>query len=240
MRRIFQTLVDRLVEGKDLEDLRRSMAETATALNLSCFAYLALPRSPNAAPLLISNYPSAWTSHYLQKRYERLDPVIAHVLRYTEPFHWGLGGGLTERSNLERELFEEAATFGIRCGFTIPIHDSNGAIAAVTFAADQRHSAFVQSLDKNAHMLQLIAMSFHAHARRKGMSDEVISGVTLTRREIECLKWAAEGKSAWETGCIMGISRHTVAFHLDNAKAKLGVRSTIQAVARMAASKFNS
>ena len=50
-------------------------------------------------------------------------------------------------------------------------------------------------------------------------------------REIECLKWAAQGKSAWETGRIHGISRHTVAFYLDNAKAKLGVRSTVQAVA---------
>jgi LuxR family transcriptional activator of conjugal transfer of Ti plasmids len=240
MRRIFQTLVDRLVEGKDSEDLGRSMAETTAALDLSCFAYLALPQSPNAAPLLISNYPAAWTSHYLQKNYERLDPVVAQVFRHTEPFYWGLGSGLMQNSNAEHELFEEAATFGIRCGFTIPIHDSNGAIAAITFAADQRHSSFEQSIDKNAHMLQLIAMSFHAHARRKGMPYEAISGVNLTRREIECIGWAAQGKSAWETGCIMGISRHTVAFHLENAKAKLGVRSTIQAVARMAASKSNS
>lgn len=82
-----------------------------------------------------------------------------------------------------------------------------------------------------------MAMYFHAHARRKLMVDDFINGVALSPREIECLKWAAQGKSAWETGRILGISRHTVAFHLDNAKAKLGVRSTIQAVVLLTAAQ---
>jgi DNA-binding CsgD family transcriptional regulator len=82
-----------------------------------------------------------------------------------------------------------------------------------------------------------MAMYFYAHARHKLGSADLIKGVLLSRREVECLEWAAKGKSTWETGRIMGISRHTVAFHLDNAKAKLGVRSTVQAVACLAASR---
>ncbi|MHC6154780.1 helix-turn-helix transcriptional regulator [Bradyrhizobium elkanii] len=230
MRRIFQAFVDRLVESKDLEDFREGMAETAAALNLCCFAYLALPRAPNTAPVLLSNYPSTWTSYYLQNRYERLDPVIVQALKRPEPFQWGLDLVPTPIPTAGSELFEEAARFGIRCGFTIPVHDSNGAIAAVTFAADERRSSFERSIQQHANVLQLIAMYFHAHVRRTAAN---LKGA-LSRREIECLKWAAEGKSAWETGRIIGISHHTVAFHLDNAKAKLGVRSTIQAVARIA------
>lgn len=45
MRLVFQAFVDRLVESKDSKDLREGLAETATALNISCFAYLALPRA---------------------------------------------------------------------------------------------------------------------------------------------------------------------------------------------------
>ena len=82
-----------------------------------------------------------------------------------------------------------------------------------------------------------MAMYFHAHARRKLVADHLVNGVMLSPREMECLRWAAQGKSAWETGKILSISRHTVAFHLDNAKTKLGVHSTIQAVARLTASK---
>jgi DNA-binding CsgD family transcriptional regulator len=65
----------------------------------------------------------------------------------------------------------------------------------------------------------------------------MVDGVMLSRREFESLEWAARGKSAWEIGLILNISRRTAAFHLDNAKAKLGVRTICQAVARFAVSK---
>ena len=82
-----------------------------------------------------------------------------------------------------------------------------------------------------------MALYFHAHARRKLAADRVVDGAALSPREFECLEWAAQGKSAWEIGRILGISRRTVAFHLDNAKMKLNVRTVCQAVARLSASK---
>jgi DNA-binding CsgD family transcriptional regulator len=173
----------------------------------------------------------------LQRHYERFDPVIIQALRNPQPFEWGLGVGPPTRSKLQQELFEEAAKFGIRYGFTIPIHDNRGAVAAVTFAVDERRTQFERSIKEHARVLQLMAMYFHAHARRKFVADQLVNGVALSPREMECLRWAAQGKSAWDTSRILGISRHTVAFHLDNAKTKLGVRSTIQAVARLMAAK---
>ncbi len=239
MHRILQAFVDRLTESTDANTLRQGMAETVVSLDLCCFAYLSMPRNPNAVPQLISTYPSSWTTHYLQHHYERFDPVIIRALEQPLPFEWGLGVGAPIRSESERELFEEAARFGIRYGFTIPIHDSNGVVAAVTFAADERRPRFERSIKEHAEVLQLMAMYFHAHARRKLLVNDVIKGVALSPREIECLKWAAQGKSAWETGRILGISRHTVAFHLDNAKTKLRVRSTIQAVVRLTTAQPN-
>ena len=47
------------------------------------------------------------------------------------------------------------------------------------------------------------------------------------------------GKSAWEIGRILDISHNTVTFHVENAKAKLGVRTRQQAVALLAASQYN-
>ena len=40
------------------------MAVTAAALDLSCFAYLALPQKLDGTPRLMSTYPKEWTSHY--------------------------------------------------------------------------------------------------------------------------------------------------------------------------------
>jgi LuxR family transcriptional regulator, activator of conjugal transfer of Ti plasmids len=111
-------------------------------------------------------------------------------------------------------LFEEAATFGIRQGFTIPVHDNQGPIATVTFAAAERGPNFEKCINEHARVLQLTAMYFHAHVRRKFEYHRVIGGMSLSRRELECLEWAAQGKSAWETGHILGISRHTVVTYL--------------------------
>jgi DNA-binding CsgD family transcriptional regulator len=54
----------------------------------------------------------------------------------------------------------------------------------------------------------------------------------LSQRQRECLSWAEEGKSARDTGHILGISQRTVEKHLEQAYELLGVRTRIQAVVR--------
>ncbi|WP_316979496.1 LuxR family transcriptional regulator [Shumkonia mesophila] len=237
MHRIFQSFVDHISESVDPFALRATMADTAAALDLCRFAYLSVPPQRGADALVISTYPPAWTTHYLESHYERLDPVVLRARRDAEPFDWGLATGQRDLSGAQRQFFDEAAEFGIRCGFTIPIHDSRGLVAAVTFAANEPYAAFRRAIDAHAEGLQLMAMYFHVHVRRKLAADRLVDGVTLSPREYECLAWAAQGKSAWEIGRILGISRRTAAFHLENAKAKLGVRSIAQAVVRLAASR---
>ena len=237
MHRIFQNFIDRLSSAADSNALREAMSQAATGLDLSCFAYLSVPERQGTPARLISNYPSDWTTRYLKSHYERFDPVIVRALSDPEPFKWGLGFGSTAPSNPQRELFEEAARFGIRCGFTVPIHDDRGPVAAVTFAADERSPQFERTITEHARVLQLMTMYFHAHVRRGLFPSRMIEGVSLSPREFECLEWASQGKSAWEIGRILGISRHTAATHLDNVKTKLGVRTIIQAVARLIASR---
>ncbi|MBS0220920.1 MAG: LuxR family transcriptional regulator [Proteobacteria bacterium] len=238
MHRIFQAFIDGLAESSDEEGLRTTMEFTATALDLSCFAYLVVSNYPRAKARLISNYPAAWTTHYLERHYELLDPVIVQAIAEQEPFEWGRDIGPATLSKEQRELFEQAAFFGIRHGYTIPIHDNRGPVAALTFASPEREPTFGRCIERNGRVLQFMAMCFHVHARRKIVTDRHVDGVLLSRRELESLQWAAFGKSAWDTSVILGIKRRTVAFHLENAKAKLEVRTIQQAVGRLAASKL--
>jgi DNA-binding CsgD family transcriptional regulator len=236
MHRVFQTFIDRLYESADVDELRASMAEVAAAFDLSCFAYLSGPSQPDVELRHITTYPLNWTEHYLSNHYERLDSVVYEALSSTEPFKWGTGIG-PKLSRSQQQVFDEAASFGIRCGYTIPIHDGRGPIAAMTFAAGEQSVArFYRCIAENGRALQLMALYFHAHARRKLASHRIVDGAVLSPREFECLTWAARGKTGWEIGRIVGISRRTAAFHLDNAKAKLGVRSICQAVALLVAS----
>ncbi|MFK4583734.1 helix-turn-helix transcriptional regulator [Bradyrhizobium ottawaense] len=235
MHRLFQSFVDRLSSAEAPEHFSEAMALIARTLELSCFAYLALPETHRAKPRLISTYPSGWTSHYLDRRYQRIDPVVLRALQSPEPFRWGSGIPFATNSVDQEILLNEAREFGISFGFTVPVHDGHGPIAAVTFASAQRNAAFDNCIRLHTHVLQLMAMFFHAHVRRKLGNEHNVAGVLLSPREFECLEWASQGKSAWEIGCILGISRNTVAYYLENAKEKLGVRTVVQAVTLLAA-----
>jgi DNA-binding CsgD family transcriptional regulator len=76
-----------------------------------------------------------------------------------------------------------------------------------------------------------------AVARRKG-DWELVEPVpatarthSLTPRQREVLWWASQGKSAWEIGKILHITKRTVDEHTHNATRKLAAANRTQAVA---------
>jgi DNA-binding NarL/FixJ family response regulator len=52
----------------------------------------------------------------------------------------------------------------------------------------------------------------------------------LNDREVEVLTWAARGKTSAEIAQIVGLTKRTVDFHIDNARAKLGAATRTEAV----------
>lgn len=54
----------------------------------------------------------------------------------------------------------------------------------------------------------------------------------ITPRQLQCLAWVQEGKSATDIGGILGLSGRTVEGHLTKLCGHLGVKTRIQAVVR--------
>jgi DNA-binding CsgD family transcriptional regulator len=54
----------------------------------------------------------------------------------------------------------------------------------------------------------------------------------ITDRQLECLAWVQEGKSATDIGSILGLSGRTVEKHIIKVCGHLGVKTRIQAVVR--------
>lgn len=52
----------------------------------------------------------------------------------------------------------------------------------------------------------------------------------LTQREVECLYWTSQGKSAEEIGMLLNIKKRTVNSYLLNVKEKLNAVKIAQAV----------
>jgi LuxR family transcriptional regulator len=58
----------------------------------------------------------------------------------------------------------------------------------------------------------------------------------LTVREIEILKWTAEGKTAADIAIILSMKERTVHFHVANAVQKMGACNKVAAVVQAALS----
>jgi DNA-binding CsgD family transcriptional regulator len=70
------------------------------------------------------------------------------------------------------------------------------------------------------------------HELRERAVLEAPDGLALTPRELEVMRWVARGKTNHEIAALLYISPGTVRRHVENAFAKLGVRTRTAAVAR--------
>ncbi|MCR1768383.1 LuxR family transcriptional regulator [Burkholderia glumae] len=54
----------------------------------------------------------------------------------------------------------------------------------------------------------------------------------LSTRECEVLRWAAEGKTAYEIGIILGLTERTINFHISRSIIKLNASNRTNAVVK--------
>ena len=66
----------------------------------------------------------------------------------------------------------------------------------------------------------------------------VAETVALNEREVEVLTWAARGKTSAEIANILGLTKRTVDFHIDNAREKLGAATRTEAVLKAATGRL--
>ena len=125
------------------------------------------------------------------------------------------------------EVMDRATDFRMRQGFCLPIHGINGYEACLSMSGVDLD---LSSRTKPA--LHLMAMYAFERARQL-LSPSIHRGPDLlTPRERETLLWAAAGKSAADTGDILGITERTVTAHIVSACQKLDATNKTQAVAR--------
>src|SRR5271169_4163753 len=62
--------------------------------------------------------------------------------------------------------------------------------------------------------------------------------VDLNDREVEALTWVARGKTSAEIAQILGLSKRTIDFHIDNARSKLGAATRVEAAIKAATGRL--
>ena len=132
-----------------------------------------------------------------------------------------------ERSAIVRKMFGEAAEHNLRAGIALPVITLGGAIVGVSLGGET-----VDMPPGALGMISMISTFAIARAIEIRGREKRLQRPRLTPREIECLKWAADGKTEWEISSILHVSEHTADKHLVNAHRKLGAANRAQAPSR--------
>lgn len=234
-----------VTEGASLMDLAmavaREVAEVGEQIRLPFVAVAAdigsphPPRGPDGRPLAVSMF--RWVDpdlRYWEDRGFALRAAFIRVCRVcSEPFFFQAGQfGSWRRNGAITAIMEEGPieTFGVHAAIVAPAYLPGGVIGAVVWATPDPAFQVEPVFAARAADLHALALRF------VGAYEEATAGVLglgaakLTRREIQCLKWAAAGKTDAEVSHIVGISLPTVRFHITNASRRMGVSGRAQAV----------
>lgn len=177
--------------------------------------------------VLVNNYPEEWQAHYQKKNYVSQDPTVMQGRKSTAPFLWN--DALFSDSC---DMWEEAKAHGVRHGWSQSSLDGSGAASLLTLARSGERISTIELEAKESRMRWLVSVA-HLSLSNVYLSDQRAGQKpNLTERELEILRWSADGKSAAEISDILNISKNTVDFHIKNAVQKLQTSNKTAAVVR--------
>jgi LuxR family quorum sensing-dependent transcriptional regulator len=177
--------------------------------------------------VMLCDWPVEWLQRYVARNYVDHDPVVVRMKSLQAPFQWRDAAEQTAPDRDAIRVMGDAGEFKLRDGLAFPLVTLDGTVVMVSLGGEA-----VELSQGEFNMISLVSIYAVGRAMQlQALQARTIDHVELTRREIECLQWAALGKSEWEMSQILGISEHTSEKHLLSAKAKLGAVNRVQAVA---------
>lgn len=182
-----------------------------------------------------------WVDPELRYWEDRGFALRAHVLhavrQCAEPFYLAHKRLATWRPHASLEVFNAMAPterFGVNSAIIAPAYLPGGVMGAIVWASPDEDLDVAAIFAERAGELHTLALKFVATHNDLASRRIPVTPAPLTRREIQCLKWAAMGKTDADISEIMHISLPTVRFHITNSARKLNVVGRPQAIYKAA------
>lgn len=212
-------------------DAMQVLRKTCLAFGFRYFSVITLPVAETsdgntiASLATISSWPPELIAEYDRLGLARNSPVLDRLRKQITPLVFEIDEVNDLRPGEETatatELFRR---FNLTMGVYFPVHDSHSLRHAVSFMGDRQPLSVeeLSTLSMFATMLieQISVISSADHAAKS----------VLNAREVEILKWTAEGKTSPEIAKLTGLSEHTVNHYATIATKKLGCSNRTQAV----------
>lgn len=211
---------------QDPDELNRRFGQVVRPFGVKYFSTIemATPGQIVMPRVLAGEVDPAWTEHYARQDFAAVDPVLSMLFETRKPFTWS-EAARRAKTEKARRLFDEVRdATGVDDALVVPIHDRAGSTAAVILSG--AGAEFDPSVRP---VLHLAAVYFSGVAYDLDGAARPSEGCPLTARQLECLRWAMDGKSDWAMGEILGISERTAHNHIEAAKRALDVGTRTEA-----------
>jgi DNA-binding CsgD family transcriptional regulator len=167
----------------------------------------------------------AGAEDYWRNRRLALESTFLHAARLlAEPIWYAEGrlGSWRETRLLDGiDCSRVTEQFGFTAALIAPVHLPAGQVGAVVWVATGPLD-MAAVFARHAEPMFALAVRFLASHAELVSARARLAPAQLSRREAQCVRWAAAGKTNAEIGTILSLSVSTVRFHLRNAAEKLG------------------
>lgn len=218
-----------LLDANTEQDWQKMVFSFANDLGFdqTLYAVLKSKDEPIENAFLRSNYSKEWRTTYDNTNLGYVDPTVTHCMKSTIPLLWT--PECFSRPD-QKNMYEEATSYGLRSGIIFPIHGPNGEFGMMSFVSEQlSNPASRKDLMQFLPTLSIIRDYVFESSKKFITTPEEVK-IVLTPRENEVVKWTVAGKSSWEISMILNCSESTVNFHLSNIRQKFNVNTKQQAI----------
>lgn len=218
------------MEAREVKDFRAQLVKFAKALDFETVTAMLVVDQPCAAPdfHIVDNTPKKYLDAYYEPSFIKLDPVMQHCKRSSQPIIWDQKTYTAKNAGV---LWEQQARYGYHCGVAVALHFPGGRHFFLGVDRDRPLTVRPLLLNGIVSELERFAVCAQETASRifvppTGLHDAPV----LMPLEIEILRWAMDGRTCDEISDIMNMSSESTRYGLEQTMRKLGSATRYQAV----------
>ena len=224
-----QRFVD-ISQASSTASLKKQLVDIAHAMDFGLVLAVVITERPGVDPHVarVGNTPEAFEKASTSFEGLARDPVNKRLKKGSLPVVYDQGLYVKEQAG---DLWEEQAPFGYRTGISVGLHLPGNRHFLLGMDRDAPLPKGDEAMTRMLADLQLLAVHTQDAAIRL-LSEPATrkDELSLSRREIDALRFCMRGMTAKETGQAMTCSENTVNTYFRRIFAKLDVSSKHQAV----------
>lgn len=217
------SILENLGLSKSFEELESLSGRALAASGFSSYFMSEVGRNAKSRTFGQPCNPQ-FLEYYSASNMQSIDPIAKKLQFNWLPIAWDARDIYNESTGLCADLFRQSLEIGHERGISVALRGPRGREFRLVAIFDGSRAKLQECQLELGHEVHLIAAHI-ANAYERMSADSRQTMADLTPREWECLEWSCQGKTAWETATILGISERTVHFHLQNTIRKMGCGS---------------